>query len=38
MNSIGHTELIKPASSLSDPFNYPMLDRRMLMSMSTITK
>lgn len=37
MNTIGHSESVKPAVSLKDGYNYPVLDRSMLMSMNTIT-
>jgi len=37
MNSIGYQDVIKPQLSFSDPFNYPVLNRNMGMSMNTIT-
>lgn len=37
MNSIGFKDLIKPEVTIADPYNYPSLNRSMLMSMNTIT-
>ena len=37
MNSIGFHDVVKPQISLTDPYNYPMLNRNMGMSMNTIT-
>lgn len=37
MNHIGYKDATTHNVSLADPFNYPSLDRNMLMSMNTIT-
>jgi hypothetical protein len=37
MNSIGFKDTVKPQLSYADAFNYPTLNRDMVMSMNTIT-
>jgi len=36
MNSIGFKDSLPAAISSADPFNYPTLNRNMVMSMNTI--
>jgi hypothetical protein len=37
MNSIGYKDTVQPQLSFGDAFNYPTLNRNMVMSMNTIT-
>ena len=37
MNSIGLKDAFRPQVSFADAFNYPTLNRNMVMSMNTIT-